>query len=113
MSEQANTTADPLTRQRGTCTLCGVPISSATALRCVACERKCTRHCPECMEPDRGGKHRLRSKYMAHEDRGPRAGEMPCRRCGLVHAERKQLVCQRCGNDRFILEVPADARTPA
>lgn len=87
---------------RGTCTLCGEAIGSATALYCVACLRAHTISCPECVKPD--GK--LVAKYNQHQGHPTRE----CTRCGEQHTEDRRLRCATCNNDRVIFQVPEEAK---
>lgn len=93
---------DPTTGAAGNCSLCGVPIASATALRCVACERAHTRRCPECVDGNGRPLHKYQRHKGCHSDQ-------PCTRCGVHHAEPRQLDCPVCHGERWVLQLPEGA----
>jgi hypothetical protein len=86
-------------KARGTCTLCGTEVSSATSLYCWVCYKKCLKPCPECIT-ERGA---LAHKYQKHGGTPPK---ILCARCGVNHQDDRQLVCPTCNNDRNVFVPP-------
>ncbi len=108
---------DPMTMERGKCSLCGCGICSATALYCIACYRKCLKRCPECtsMKGVVTWKYQRHTGMGRHETSEANGEKVPkiCPRCACHHTDDRQLKCETCGGDRVIFELPQEEKKDA